>query len=78
MPSRIKNSVTVQVKFANLADAEKAKKTFNGQMADGRTLEVAVLSNATANSGLTTLASGAAIGKGQDLLPDTSSAGTGM
>lgn len=77
-PSRIKNAVTVHVKFANLADAEKARKTFDGQIADGRTLEVAILS--AANSALlgSALASGIDLSKGGDLLADSGPSGTGM
>lgn len=76
IPSRIKGAVTVQLRFNNAADAEKARKTFDGQVADGRKLEVVVTGSALlANA----LASGVTpIGKGFDLLPDTPATGGGM
>jgi len=75
IPSRIKGAVAVQLRFQNVADAERARKTFDGQIADGRKLEVAVLSG-----GLLANALGGAApqGNGPDLLPETPSGGAGM
>ena len=75
IPSRIKGAVAVQLRFQNVSDAEKARKTFDGQIADGRKLEVAVLSG-----GLLANALGGAApqSNGPDLLPETPSGGAGM
>ena len=78
-----KNSVTVQVKFANYQLAADARQKFNGQQADGRILEVVILeSSATASASLLrrALASGIAAPKGAefDLLPDSGSSVGGL
>ena len=75
IPSRVKGAVAVQLRFQNVADAEKARKTFDGQIADGRKLEVTVLSGGLlANA----LGSAAPQSNGPDLLPETPSGGAGM
>jgi len=75
IPSRIKGAVAVQLRFQNISDAEKARKTFDAQIADGRKLEVVVLSG-----GLLTNALGGAVSQnsGFDLLPESPSGGAGM
>ncbi|KAF8342937.1 uncharacterized protein EI90DRAFT_3030767 [Cantharellus anzutake] len=62
------NSVTVQVKFSNLSEANSAVKKFNGQEADGRILEVVVLDSTLLKKAI---AAGVATPRETfDLLPD--------
>ncbi|KAF8309080.1 hypothetical protein DL93DRAFT_2170610 [Clavulina sp. PMI_390] len=74
-PSSIKGAVTVQLRFDKASDAEKACKTFDGQIADGRKLEVVVLSGGA----LGALSAGVSgMNTGDDLLPDAPAMGGGM
>lgn len=67
----------MHVKFQSAASAESARQTFDGQVADGRKIEVIILGGDLLTKAL---ANGIkpSDNKNFDLLPDTPSVGGGM
>lgn len=80
-PSSLRDSVTVQVRFASAASAEEARQTFDRQVADGRKIEVVVLGGGLLMNALASGITPQSREKGSDgfdLLPESGGTGGGM